>query len=140
MKTAKNTPTKHCPEKPTPIQDPPPPPRLSQLLSIFASHSLPYTTFPSSLTLISQTRAHPPAHKHAVIRTQTSAEGISPMEQLAEVQVVPGWLLSLCLAQHSPLPAQRPHPILPELPQLTQRKNWLNTLTTLPHHASKRKN
>lgn len=57
MKTAKNTPTQHCPEKPTPSQTSPPS-RLTQLFSIFTSHSLPHTIFPSCLTLLLQTRAH----------------------------------------------------------------------------------
>lgn len=57
------------------------------------------------------------------------------MEQLAEVQVVPGKLLSLCLAQHSPLPAQRPHPILPELPHLTHTGTE-KELAEYPHYAA----
>lgn len=64
MKTAKNTATQYCPEKPTPSQTSPPS-RLSQLLSIFTSHTLPHTTFPSCLTLLLQTRAHVPARTQA---------------------------------------------------------------------------
>lgn len=45
VKTAKNTPTQHWPEKPTPSQNSPPS-RLSQLHSIFTSHTL-FLTPPS---------------------------------------------------------------------------------------------
>lgn len=108
---------------PTPL---PTPSRLSQLLSIFT----PPSQHPSLSTYKHvHTLLH--AHRHAIARTPTSAVGISPMEQLAEVQVVPGWLLSLCLAQRSPLPAQRPHPILPELPHLTAKE-----LAEYPHYAA----
>lgn len=139
MKTAKNTPTQHCPEKPT-LSQTTPPSRLSQLLSIFTSHSLPHTTFPSSLTLLLQTCARARLHASTqsavtITHTPTSAVGISPMEHLAEVQVVPGWLLSLCLALHSPLPAQRPHPILPELPHLTHTGTE-KELAEYPHYAA----
>lgn len=141
MKTAKNTPTQHCPEKPTPSQTSPPS-RLSQLLSIFTSHSLPRTTFshhpslsPLANTCTPALHAHKRAISRTIARTPTSAVGISPMEQLAEVQVVPGWLLSLCLAQHSPLPAQRPHPILPELPHLTHTGTE-KELAEYPHYAA----
>lgn len=61
--------------------------------------------------------------------------GISPVEQLAEVQAVPGWLLSLWLAQHPPLPAQRSHPILPELPHLTHTGTE-KELAEYPHYAA----
>lgn len=73
MKTAKNTPTQHCPEKPT-LSQSTPPSRLSQLLSIFTSHSLPHTTFPSSLTLLLQTcaRARLHARTHTISRNNHS--------------------------------------------------------------------
>lgn len=140
MKTAKNTPTQHCPEKPTVSQTSPP----SRLLSCSPSslHTL-FLAPPShhpSLSPLTNTRTTACTHASTqsaaqITRTPTSAVGISPMEQLAEVQVVPGKLLSLCLAQHSPLPAQRPHPILPELPHLTHTGTE-KELAEYPHYAA----
>lgn len=139
MKTAKNMATQHCPEKPTPSQTSPPS-RLSQLLSIFTSHTLPHTTFPSSLTLLLQTRAHVPACTQArnqpLNHSPTSVVGISPIEQLADVQVVPGWLLSLCLAQHSPLPAPAPTPHSARITPPNTHTGTEKELAEYPHYAA----
>lgn len=112
---------------------PPPLPRPPVYLSRSPSslHTLTTPSHHPSVSTYKHVHTLLHARQRAISRTPTSAVGISPMEQLAEVQVVPGWLLSLCLAQHSPLPAQRPHPILPELPHLTEKE-----LAEYPHYAA----
>lgn len=130
-------PTQHCPKKETQSQISPPS-HLCQLLSIFTSHSLPRTTFPSSLTpfLLNMCAAacmH--ATSHTITCTPTSAVGVSPREHLAEVQTVPGWLLSLCLVQHPPPSPSRPAPT-PHSARITPsntRRHWERT--EYPHYA-----
>lgn len=66
MKTAKNMLKQLCPEKPTQSQTSPPL-HFSPLLSISASYGRPNTTFPTSVTLLLRTCAHP--QKYAVSYT-----------------------------------------------------------------------
>lgn len=130
-------PTQHCPKKETQSQISPPS-HLCQLLSIFTSHSLPRTTFPSSLTpflLNMCTAACMHATSHTITCTPTSAVGVSPREHLAEVQTVPGWLLALCLVQHPPPSPSRPAPT-PHSARITPsntRRHWERT--EYPHYA-----
>lgn len=134
MKTAKNTLKQHCPEKPTQSQTSP---LVFLCCSPYSLHTL-FLTPPSqhpSLSSYKHVRTRKNAISHTIARTPTSAVGISPMEQLAEVQAVPAWLLSLWLSQHSPLPAQRPHPILPELPHLTHTHTQ-KELAEYSHYAA----
>lgn len=143
MRTAKNTPKQHCPEKPTQSQTSPPS-RLSQLLSIFTSHSLPNTPFPSSLTLLLQTCAHPQECNQPYNHSRTNlccgyfshgAAGRGP----GSARLAPFTVAIPAFPPASPAPTPHSARITPPNTH-RDRKNWLNTLTTLPHYASKRKN